>query len=163
MKRPKVLGWHLSGGWVQLSNHQAISAGIEKTTWQPPFFLHMFFGFPLTQHSSATKAYEEKAKTWCHQMPKSWTGIMGKASSIPSWKSGWWFGTCFIFPYIGNNHPIWLSYFSERVAQPPILFGGYYRCIIPTSFIASAAWLAGKPSAGDFPQWFSQLDVYKSP
>jgi hypothetical protein len=19
--------------------------------------------------------------------------------------SGWWFGTCFIFPYIGNNHP----------------------------------------------------------
>ena len=19
--------------------------------------------------------------------------------------SGWWFGTCFIFPHIGNNHP----------------------------------------------------------
>ena len=19
--------------------------------------------------------------------------------------AGWWFGTCFIFPYIGNNHP----------------------------------------------------------
>ena len=28
--------------------------------------------------------------------------------------SGWWFGIWFfIFPYIGNNHPIWLSYFSE--------------------------------------------------
>ena len=27
--------------------------------------------------------------------------------------SGWWFGTCFIFPYIGNNNPNWLSYFSE--------------------------------------------------
>ena len=27
--------------------------------------------------------------------------------------SGWWFGTFFIFPYIGNNHPNWLSYFSE--------------------------------------------------
>ena len=26
---------------------------------------------------------------------------------------GWWFGTSFIFPYIGNNHPNWLSYFSE--------------------------------------------------
>ena len=26
--------------------------------------------------------------------------------------SGWWFGTFFIFPYIGNNHPNWLSYFS---------------------------------------------------
>ena len=21
--------------------------------------------------------------------------------------SGWWFGTCFIFPHIGNHHPIW--------------------------------------------------------
>ena len=26
--------------------------------------------------------------------------------------SGCWFGTCFIFPYISNNHPNWLSYFS---------------------------------------------------
>ena len=25
----------------------------------------------------------------------------------------WWFGTFFILPYIGNNHPNWLSYFSE--------------------------------------------------
>jgi hypothetical protein len=30
------------------------------------------------------------------------------------WKmAGWWFGTFFIFPYIGNNNPNWLSYFSE--------------------------------------------------
>ena len=28
-------------------------------------------------------------------------------------KTGWWFGTFFIFPYIGKNHPNWLSYFSE--------------------------------------------------
>ena len=25
--------------------------------------------------------------------------------------TGWWFGTCFIFPYIGNNHPNWLMFF----------------------------------------------------
>jgi hypothetical protein len=25
---------------------------------------------------------------------------------------GWWFGTCFIFPYIGNNNPNWLIFFS---------------------------------------------------
>ena len=25
----------------------------------------------------------------------------------------------FIFPYIGKNHPNWLSYFSEGVGQPP--------------------------------------------
>ena len=25
--------------------------------------------------------------------------------------SGWWFGTFFIFPYIGNNNPNWLVFF----------------------------------------------------
>ena len=29
--------------------------------------------------------------------------------------SGWWFGTFFIFPYIGNNHPNWLTHiFFQR-------------------------------------------------
>ena len=32
--------------------------------------------------------------------------------------TGWWFGTFFIFPYIGNNHPSWLIFF-RGVAQPP--------------------------------------------
>ena len=27
------------------------------------------------------------------------------------WDAGWWFGTFFIFPYIGNNHPNWLIFF----------------------------------------------------
>ena len=27
--------------------------------------------------------------------------------------AGWCFGTFYIFPYTGNNNPIWLSYFSE--------------------------------------------------
>ena len=26
--------------------------------------------------------------------------------------TGWWFGTFFIFPYIGNNHPNWLIFFN---------------------------------------------------
>ena len=36
----------------------------------------------------------------------------------------WWFGTFFIFPYIGNNHPNWLSYFSEGLVyhQPDHIF-----------------------------------------
>ena len=32
--------------------------------------------------------------------------------------TAWWFGTFFIFPYIGNNNPIWLSYFSEGLKPP---------------------------------------------
>ena len=35
----------------------------------------------------------------------------------PECITGWWFGTFFIFPYIGNNHPNWLSYFSERLGS----------------------------------------------
>ena len=32
--------------------------------------------------------------------------------------TGWWFGTFYIFPYIGNNHPNWLIFF-RGVAEPP--------------------------------------------
>jgi hypothetical protein len=27
------------------------------------------------------------------------------------YSTGWWFGTFFIFPDIGNNHPNWLIFF----------------------------------------------------
>ena len=37
------------------------------------------------------------------------TAATGKTSAVGV--SGWWFGTFFIFPYMGDNHP--LSYFSE--------------------------------------------------
>ena len=29
----------------------------------------------------------------------------------PPYIAGWWFGTFFVFPYIGNNHPNWLIFF----------------------------------------------------
>jgi hypothetical protein len=32
--------------------------------------------------------------------------------------AGWWFGTFFIFPYIGNSNLNWLSYFSEGLKPP---------------------------------------------
>jgi hypothetical protein len=30
--------------------------------------------------------------------------VQGQLSDIEQ-RTGWWFGTFFIFPYIGNNHP----------------------------------------------------------
>ena len=45
--------------------------------------------------------------------------LVGQNASFRQWQqyeSGRWFGTFFIFPYIGknhNNHPNWLSNFSE--------------------------------------------------
>ena len=48
-------------------------------------------------------------------------GIMTNPYRISScWSpiTGWWLGTCFIFPNIGNDHPNWLSYFSEGLKPP---------------------------------------------
>ena len=33
------------------------------------------------------------------------------SGSVGRQSSGWWFGTFFIFPYIGNDHPNWLIFF----------------------------------------------------
>jgi hypothetical protein len=49
-------------------------------------------------------------------MPITWVFVLQVLWFWPpkhTYITGWWFGTCFIFPYIGNNHPNWLSYFSE--------------------------------------------------
>ena len=39
--------------------------------------------------------------------------------------SGWWFGTFFIFPYVGNNHPNWLRIFQRASNHQPDVFWGY--------------------------------------
>ena len=49
-----------------------------------------------------------------------WNGFGDPISGNLKYKtwSGWWFGTFFIFPYIGNNNPKWLIFF-RGVGQPP--------------------------------------------
>jgi hypothetical protein len=37
--------------------------------------------------------------------------VTPKSQGLPIFQAGWWFGTFFIFPYIGNNHPNWLIFF----------------------------------------------------
>ena len=49
---------------------------------------------------------------------KSWDGMV-----YDDTKPGWWFGTCFFlklfFPYMGNNHPKWLSFFQRGWNHQP--------------------------------------------
>ena len=47
------------------------------------------------------------------EMMPSWQPPLGIPALWTSWQylAGWWFGTFFIFPYIGNNHPNWLIFF----------------------------------------------------
>ena len=60
--------------------------------------------------------------------------------------SGWWFGTMFIFPYIGNNHPNWLSYFSEGLKPPTRIWFHVWVRSIPlvagfSSLIPTCGWI----------------------
>ena len=50
--------------------------------------------------------------------------------------TGWWFGTFFIFPYIGNNHPNWLIFFrgvqtTNQLLTKLSIFVGLNFCLIP--------------------------------
>jgi hypothetical protein len=51
----------------------------------------------------------------------SWKGLFLSNNSYTN--TDWWFGTFLIFPYIGNNHPNWLSYFSEGLKPPTRIAG----------------------------------------
>ena len=67
--------------------------------------------------------------------------------------SDWWFGTCFIFPYIyigyiGDHHPNWLSYFSAGSNHQPDVVKMLLRCA-PTNPQVAAGQLRRRSSARD--------------
>ena len=47
---------------------------------------------------------------WC-ELDRGWGNGMNGMNGMMTYHTGWWFGTFFIFPYIGNNHPNWLIFF----------------------------------------------------
>ena len=78
--------------------------------------------------------------------------------------TGWWFGTFFIFPYIGNNHPNWLIFFRGVQTTNQIMMiihwiSGRWM-FIPTAS-ACTSW-----SLGGFltilPAWVSQRTVVET-
>jgi hypothetical protein len=42
--------------------------------------------------------------------------MVGHYAPISVWwfLTGWWFGTFFVFPYIGNNNPNWRPHIFQR-------------------------------------------------
>ena len=90
---------HASSNPLLLFMKSRLSSIFQNTTRQEPasteFSINSFFS-PCTFRSlRRTRAVRESCKlVWFAQI------------SI-----GWWFGTFFIFPYIGNNHPNWLIFF----------------------------------------------------
>ena len=93
----------------------------------------------------------------------------------------WWFGTFFIFPYIGNNHPNWLSYFSDGFKPPTSKPGLSWNIILIFFFIRCSTGMVpylGMPTcigphqghrdiyqhSGSIPEkWTSQAGKCRSP
>ena len=59
------------------------------------------------------------------------TSSLTKIMNIPYmnilYHPGWWFGTLFIFPCIGNNHPNWLICFFQRGSNHQPVSYSYHR------------------------------------
>ena len=97
-----------------------------QTTFNPPEIIMFFFGEISGNHCSSMQHPMEIPCTAMKSLPK-----------IPetSW-TGWWFGTFFLFPDIGNNHSNWLIFFRgvETTNQWKIdLFHGSGRSSRPSS------------------------------
>ena len=57
--------------------------------------------------------------------------------------AGWWFGTCFIVPYIGNNSPDWF----QRGWKPPTrcFLDTRMMCLICVWYVFDMCWYAWTP------------------
>ena len=66
----------------------------------------------VAEHSSSWPAHAGRQSTHGRSPSKRSNGVI---------RTGWWFGF-FIFPYIGNNHPIWRIFF-RWVGIPPTNYG----------------------------------------
>ena len=66
--------------------------------------------------------------------------------------TGWWFGTFFNFPYIGNIHPKWLSYFSEEwLNHQPENMRLMYNCFVHVDFDICSENHNGPPNLSEHP------------
>ena len=77
---------------------------------------------------------------------------------------GWWFGTFFIFPYIGNNHPNWLIFF-RGVQTTNQIYIYIYPIFPPTDMIEIWSMVSFSHDipfwlVGWFPPIFSCISCY---
>ena len=88
----------------------------------PPGFLGMLLTSINRQRALLTRPTTRCSKTSPVMMRIYWRRSQIKDVPIPVrlWLVVW--NINFIFPYIGNNHPNWLSYFSEGFKPPTRCF-----------------------------------------
>ena len=80
-------------------------------------------------------------------IPHPWTNHVGLARwEDHRTKSDWWFGTFYVFPYIGNDHPNWLIFFRgvETTNQKWCIFP--LPCLITSGILRSHCHQTGRSS-----------------
>ena len=77
-------------------SQNSLELAVTKLQLSPEDCYWLYWPFSTATYHSGTISYF----TWFQS---------AQASYI--YRPGWWFGTFFIFPYIGNNHPNWLIFF----------------------------------------------------
>ena len=118
--------------WLWTSMALACKWSIHGGSWWLfrcfPMFSHVFQCVPMFSISmrvgrrplEGTKACNLGAWASRSRTPRIFTRQgSDRAGKCPNFTTasiyaGWWFGTCFIFPYIGNNHPNWLTNIFQR-------------------------------------------------
>ena len=90
--------------WIRHGLQFAIEHGhvdILDVLFLSMIFVVMFMDLPV----KVMLVYQRVAsKTWELERVETLETGASQISSAAT-QSGWWFGTFFIFPYIGNNHP----------------------------------------------------------
>ena len=64
---------------------------------------------PCCTTTSCSPTCYVHGQSWIMDGLEFWTSCSSPTRSTLI--TGWWFGTCFICPYIGNNNPNWLIFF----------------------------------------------------
>ena len=74
--------------------------------------------WPVTESEARWTTWIWVSQTWKPWTKRIWFATWPFLSMFP----GWWFGTCFIFPHIGNNHCNWLICFRWVETTNQFLF-----------------------------------------
>ena len=133
--------WTPNLWWLNVHVISVYSTFSGEMSMLTPFFLLLaWFKTIQTFHRKSIVAIH-LLNPW---FPSSLSMDFSLRTAWPS-MTGWWFGTFSIFPYIGNNHPNWLSYFSEGF-KPPTRWLNHSKAMIFHAFPCHL-WKACPPGA----------------
>ena len=84
--------------WIQASSFWG-----DSTFMELPYIIIWLYNYICTHHKPLVNGITTPVRL--EVVFRGWRSQLGS----PNWGNN----TCYTFPYIGNNHPSWLSYFSE--------------------------------------------------